>query len=182
MAMKIGRFGITKKLLRYGRWYVHLDVHYDEFERREVPQANVVWLACNTSFRSIPRGYVIHHLDHDKLNDDISNLVLMHGNHHTAYHKKNYNTDTEIDIDPHLFDTARETYFPNTEPCIFQRRGTKNPWFFLSFQEIIGDVNKRITVSRWMGKRMQTREEAQMVKDLIWKPESLTSLLSKKAS
>lgn len=35
------------------------------------------WLKHNPSFKSIPKGYLIHHLDHEKTNDDPSNLVLM---------------------------------------------------------------------------------------------------------
>lgn len=36
----------------------------------------------------IPEGYVIHHKDHNKENNDISNLILMSLSEHTSYHTK----------------------------------------------------------------------------------------------
>lgn len=34
----------------------------------------------------IPKGYHIHHMDHNKSNNDISNLELMHGKRHITLH------------------------------------------------------------------------------------------------
>ena len=43
----------------------------------------------------IPKGYQVHHIDHDKNNNDISNLELIHQSRHMSYHgifnaKNNY--------------------------------------------------------------------------------------------
>ena len=37
----------------------------------------------------IPEGYVIHHIDGDKLNNDINNLQMMERGEHISLHKKN---------------------------------------------------------------------------------------------
>ena len=36
----------------------------------------------------IPEGHVVHHIDHDKLNNKISNLQLMTHAEHTGHHQK----------------------------------------------------------------------------------------------
>jgi hypothetical protein len=49
----------------------------------------VIWENHNNC--KIPKGYVVHHKDHDKLNNDISNLVLMRSNEHRKIHTKGKN-------------------------------------------------------------------------------------------
>ena len=39
-------------------------------------------------FGDIPKGFVIHHKDGNKLNNDISNLVLMNAKEHAQMHAK----------------------------------------------------------------------------------------------
>lgn len=34
----------------------------------------------------IPPGYIVHHVDHDKRNNDLSNLALMSRQEHSAHH------------------------------------------------------------------------------------------------
>ena len=36
----------------------------------------------------IPKGYILHHIDHNSLNDDISNLQLMTRSEHINHHRK----------------------------------------------------------------------------------------------
>ena len=36
--------------------------------------------------RELKEGEVVHHIDHDKTNNDITNLVLMTSSEHTTYH------------------------------------------------------------------------------------------------
>lgn len=58
-------------------------------ERRcigQQPIYRLVWEAFNGP---IPEGYVIHHIDHDKLNDSLDNLMLMTNEDHSRHH----NTD-----------------------------------------------------------------------------------------
>jgi hypothetical protein len=37
----------------------------------------------------IPNGMLIHHIDHDRVNNDISNLQMMTPREHTIHHKGN---------------------------------------------------------------------------------------------
>lgn len=46
----------------------------------------LVWEAFNGP---IPKGYVIHHKDHNKLNDRLDNLQLMSNDEHTKHHHIN---------------------------------------------------------------------------------------------
>ena len=47
---------------------------------------HLVWEAFNGP---VPKGYVIHHIDHDKLNDSLDNLTLMTNKDHSRYHNTN---------------------------------------------------------------------------------------------
>ena len=47
--------------------------------------ARKVWTAANGP---IPKGYVIHHIDHNPENNDLSNLQCMLDADHKAYHNK----------------------------------------------------------------------------------------------
>lgn len=40
---------------------------------------------------AIPSGYHVHHVDHNKGNNDISNLELIQGNRHLRHHAKDFN-------------------------------------------------------------------------------------------
>lgn len=40
----------------------------------------------------IPKGYVVHHADHDPANNDIANLVLMPRSEHHSHHSKGRST------------------------------------------------------------------------------------------
>lgn len=42
-----------------------------------------VWEAANGP---IPQGYIVHHIDHDKSNNSIENLMLMTNSEHVSYH------------------------------------------------------------------------------------------------
>jgi hypothetical protein len=46
------------------------------------------------NFGNIPDGCVIHHIDENKENDDINNLVMMTDYAHRAYHGKNKSVKT----------------------------------------------------------------------------------------
>lgn len=50
------------------------------------PLYSLVWHAFN---ESVPTGYCIHHIDHNKLNDNLDNLMLMTIEDHSKHH----NTD-----------------------------------------------------------------------------------------
>lgn len=45
----------------------------------------LVWEAFNGP---VPEGYVVHHIDENKLNDRLDNLMLMTKEEHCAHHRK----------------------------------------------------------------------------------------------
>ena len=58
--------------------------YYWEGERRRyIYRYQVVWIRA---YGEIPKGMVIHHIDEDRANDDLSNLQLMTRNGHNSYH------------------------------------------------------------------------------------------------
>lgn len=67
--------GKSFTLASNGRYY------YNSRLRKSLHQ--VVWEYYNGE---IPKGYHVHHIDHDGLNNDISNLKLMEEKEHLKYH------------------------------------------------------------------------------------------------
>jgi hypothetical protein len=85
---------IKKKFLYRDRWYINLETPVNG--QTFLPYSHYVWLLGNPAFESIPKGYLVHHLDGDKHNDDISNLVIMHKHHHMGHHFKSFKLSSEV--------------------------------------------------------------------------------------
>lgn len=150
---------ILSKTFLKGRWYLDIET---KFGHRKIPQATYIWLQGNPAFLDIPKGYVIHHLDLDPLNDDISNLALMQRHHHTAYHWKHKTIQPEIRIDG-----GNRNHRPIdnvTKPKIFYRKDRNN--FILTFTD--KDAHKRVWVSSMYEKPFKTREDAQRGIDMLF--------------
>lgn len=152
---KHSEWKVVEKIFKKNRWHVRLE---SDGRVSIMPYANYVWLKGNPAFKSIPKGYVIHHLDHDSLNDDISNLVIMQKHHHTAYHWKNKKLDPKINIKVEYQSVERNVYYPVTTPRIHQRKDTGK--FYISFYEIVNEKRKQIKVYKYNGKRFVTRDDA----------------------
>lgn len=65
-----------------GRYDVKV-AHPNMWRRR----AHVVW---ELNHGPIPKGMLVHHIDHNSLNDDISNLTLLSRAEHLLIHKHQY--------------------------------------------------------------------------------------------
>lgn len=90
----IKQYEVTRKFFNENRWFVVFRMPFNG--KKRMPLSNYVWLVENPQFGDLPPGYCIHHLDHDKMNNDISNLALMKKSHHMAYHtKQNNGADSE---------------------------------------------------------------------------------------
>ena len=107
---------IKKIYFRGERFYI--TISDDEGKQKTFPRANYNWLKGNPSFEEIPKGYVIHHLDGDKLNDDISNLVIMQKHHHAAHHWKNKTILPKIEVRFSPIPGDLREYIPLKEPTI----------------------------------------------------------------
>jgi len=84
-----GRFGEDAPNWRGGQ---HIDSSghmrvWDRHRKRYVPRAHVVWLE-NHPGEEVPRGYVVHHLDGNKLNDVPENLECISLAAHVARHRR----------------------------------------------------------------------------------------------
>lgn len=74
-----------------GRWYVHIPKNCRLNElvgRTRIFRSHFVWMCENKVYR-LPKGNLIHHIDHDRENDDPVNLTLMTYQAHDEYHASN---------------------------------------------------------------------------------------------
>ena len=56
---------------------------YDKTQKRYRMMHNIVW---EQYYGEIPKGMQVHHIDHNKLNNDISNLKLVNSLEHKRLH------------------------------------------------------------------------------------------------
>lgn len=164
METEITKCKIVNRFFRNDRWYIILDQAYQG--RKTMQCSRYIWLQENPAFKTIPKGYVIHHLDHDETNNDISNLALMQKNHHAAHHWKYKRLNTEITVDPQFNNFSRTEYLPTTEPKIYQR--SDNGKFTVQFAERVDGKRKLTKVCSYRGETFKTKEEAEVFKSLIW--------------
>jgi len=170
---RIEERAIVEKVFERGRWYAVMDKSFNG--RKKMPLANYTWLKNNPAFAEIPTGYVIHHLDHNETNDDISNLALMQKHHHSAHHWKNKTIKPKVkmfgDV-PGRFKMPTD-YFPTTEPKIHQVKGRKR--WFLYFQENVNGKNKQTKAYRYRGHQLTSIAMAEKFKNEIWYGQKLTN-------
>ena len=152
---------------RGGRVYIEL-INKITNKKRKVPHAIYVWLKNNPSFISIPKGYEIHHLDEDCINDDISNLVIMHKVHHHAYHLKNLiPAKTIVEIDREVQKKEDETE-PRYQPRTVYMK-SRNIWLVGYTIKLNGKgKHKYIYSLDNKGTNFKTKEEAEKVIKLLW--------------
>lgn len=149
----ISNWSIEEKILRGNRYWVKIG---SGAKSLTIPHANYIWLKGNPSFKTIPHDYVIHHLDLDPMNDDISNLALMHKNHHTAHHMKYINSTVQIKVE--------RIEIPTRMPKAYKNR---DRWI-LQFSVKIDGKSERRKVASYSGKGFKTEAEAKKAIPLIW--------------
>lgn len=139
------------------RWYVVLDPSFNNV--KTMKKAVYVWLKHNPSFMEIPKGYAIHHLDHDSLNDDPSNLALMEKHHHLAHHLKNKKTITPVCVHQNGF-LSENNWIPYREPRINKENG-RNIWVVSFF---VMQNKNRVRIR----KSFASEQKAIDLKNTIW--------------
>lgn len=74
------------------RWYVWLPKHSglrELFEKKDrMLRSHYVWCR-ETGNKRVPIGFVLHHKDCNRLNDEFSNLKLMEAGEHDEFHRLN---------------------------------------------------------------------------------------------
>lgn len=153
---------IINKFIREGRVYAVIE---QDGKKLTMPLAIYTWLKGNPSFKGIPKGYVVHHLDLDPLNDDISNLALMYKHHHVAYHFKHKNCNVPIECNVSLSNHEMGFDYPTRMPRIYNRKYKKTDYWFITYKTL---GNKKIFVYNINGIKFRSREEAEKAIDIIW--------------
>src|SRR4030042_824654 len=155
---------IIETQFRVDRFYVVIKEGQKQYT---IPRANFVWLQGNPGFKTIPKGYVIHHLDHDKTNDDISNLAIMQKYHHVSHHWKQKTIDNPIILkgEENVF------YFPIKRPKV--RMDAKTKRFYVELTELDGEGKKnRLRIYRKQMKAFIFKEDAEKYADQLWEAEN----------
>ena len=157
-------YKIAKKYFRKDRWYVRLEKPNGRTE--SLPHANYNWLVGNPAFPGIPKGYVIHHLDKDPLNDDISNLALMSKNHHRAYHLKYKNNNIPVELDCGLENLSTMGGLPTRKPRAFYEKD-RGRWRIFYRIPIDGRI-KTFSLSKYKDKYFYNKAQAEQAIEEIW--------------
>ena len=164
---------VIKQYQNKGRIYVQVSM--PDGSLKSLPRANHNWLRYNPIFEDVPQGYVVHHLDHDPLNDDPSNLVIMYKHHHIAHHFKQKTPTGEVKLRKILFPGV-----PNKKPRCYQDK--RNGSFLVAFyaKGIGGSPGKHYKMYRDEdGNTFTSREHAEAFIDRFWnKIQELNSLAS----
>ena len=147
---------IEKKFIRKDRWFVQISLND---RTKTVPHANYVWLKYNPTFKAIPENYVIHHLDLDPLNDDLSNLALMARPHHSAYHLKYKVAPVPVYLDETMG-------LPIYRPKVYYRKDREIYFICYRVRTEQGVIVKHIT--NYNKKHFNTKEEAIKAIKKIW--------------
>lgn len=162
----IRQYEVTRKFLNENRWFVVFRMPFNG--KKRMPLSNYVWLFENPQFEGIPSGYCIHHLDHDQINNDISNLALMKKSHHMAYHtKQNKGASSDKIKLREAVGIGKDLNIP-----YIRRVGTseKTPLWHFRWQETDPNGN-RVTrqITNIRGKRFRTEKEVEKAKRLFMK-------------
>jgi hypothetical protein len=157
----IDGYEIESRQIRDGRWQVFLV--NKEGLKGKMANANYVWLMGNPSFKSIPKDYLIHHLDLNPLNDDISNLALMFRLHHMAYHFKIKNNMVPIEITD---DKGNGYGIPKKKPKIRLSPVKDGCHSYIDYWD--KESGKRMTIFSWDGVSIKTEKQAEELIGHLW--------------
>ncbi len=158
----MGENKILEKKLARGRWYVKLENKVNN--RNTVPNAWYVWLNGNPSFKEIPKGYAIHHLDHNELNDDISNLVLMNRHHHTAHHLKQKTIQPKLNLSYAAI--KNRDIIPSRKPTIWHIN--KNDQYSVCIHEKIDGGREMKRITKRGNFKIKTKKDAEKIAADLW--------------
>ena len=74
---------------KWGTAYINPDGHYQICSRKENNEGRLLHrLIYESVWGKIPEGYVIHHIDGNKTNNCVLNLLMMKLEHHNSLHNK----------------------------------------------------------------------------------------------
>lgn len=141
---------------------------FGDKKTKSMPHANYVWLEGNPMFKGIPKGYVVHHLDLDQMNDDISNLVIMAMNHHRAYHLKHHNSTIPLEHDIKTESSCKiPDGLPITKPRAYYDKDRGSWRIYYRVRESDGRITS-MRLGSFIGRKFTTKEDADGVIENLW--------------
>ena len=160
MGWKFENWEIKEKKINRGRWMLNLRYNGS---RLYYPQAQYNWLKGNPAFADIPSDYLIHHLDGDPLNDDISNLVIMYKFHHIAYHWKNKTKIVEVKVG---YNDELGTPYKKPRLCPHKRKNGIGYFINYFVRDMDGKI-KRKRLYSWKDSTV-TAENGERLIEYLW--------------
>jgi len=166
---EIEKLKLIDQFTKKGRFYVKFDRKYSVTNSSVMPRSHYIWLLHCPDFERLPKGYVLHHLDWDETNDDISNLALMLTGGHAAHHFKNAHKGPRRLFYEAVVDREIVALTPRLDEkmsaCVQTYKGKKKSTHYVIVKiggkkQVFGAVNGRKIASR-----EEAEELAQMVKD-----------------
>jgi len=155
---------VANEYLISNRLMVYLVPSY--LGKKTMAKARYAWLMANLAFKFVPKGYEVHHLDCDPLNNDPTNLVLFQKYLHIAYHLKIKPTEV---VPVELFDRSEEIYNPTKKPVITKTISEKKGSVLYNLRFYDPSRGKTIKMSKLGGIKFRTGKEAEDMADLIWR-------------
>lgn len=154
---------VKEVVFRKGRFYIRLKKGLGQIT---LPRANFVWLQYNPTFSDIPKGYIVHHLDHDQTNDDPSNLVIMQKYHHVAHHWKQKKIEVPVTVDVSEKYTVLAPDYPLKRPVVIHVKSRNK--FSIKYQTLDCKKGQWKLIGSFGGETFRTREAAEAAIDKIW--------------
>lgn len=87
--LEISNFGNVRGNTWNNEPFTQNAIHINMEGRRVIGHKGRIYVMVWEAFNGpVPKGYVIHHIDHNKLNDRLDNLTLMSISEHFKHHNK----------------------------------------------------------------------------------------------
>jgi len=167
IGMNLKECKIRRKVFYQGRWHVYLIPMFNG--KRRIPLAQYIWLIKNPIFKDVPKDYVIHHLDGDKANNDITNLVLMHKIYHISYHQKNQEITYDETVTFFLPEDGLLLGENVSSIRCYERTDYNYEKWAVRWGETIDGTRRTRRINRYNGKPILTERDAQKVAEIIKK-------------
>lgn len=151
-------FAVVSKTIREGRCHVTLTT--ESGTSATMPNAHYAWLLANPVFNEIPKGYSIHRLDFDPLNDDPTNLVLMKSTLHGAYHFKHSAKNSTPPTRAFIQDASLPSLGSNIARITVSFNKQRNRWG-LTWMEGERGKKKQRKLYAFNGKPFESKEDAE---------------------
>lgn len=87
-ARKMGMMNRGKISKKYnkGKGWEHRGYKERIFDKKQMSEQDFIWCSQAENLKYIPRGFIVHHLDLNKSNNNPSNLILLDRSSHYKLH------------------------------------------------------------------------------------------------